>query len=483
MEVIMGLRRSPSSARRHVPARRHGRTLAATLAVVALTCGAGFHTATAAAATHKAIVINVHKYGATGDGKHDDSRAVQRAIGVAAAHPGSTVYLPAGSYYCPSRVRLAGHVNLRGDGMSASWLMGHLDFGSRSVVSKLKIGAAGVSAVSNLGGATHTTFKSCRFRGGGGGGSNAAVIWLGSSSGSSSSLSHVTFSRCQVERNLGVESFSVNGGSGRDFNDISVYENPSAGGSQVSSLAFVGCHVGVSNGAGGHDTGSPRAGIEVWTGTGKVVKGWHHITIRNCTFEATDRFCIDLADFPAANGKHLAGPALIQGNLIKGAGYGSGDHPWSYSICLEAPRNVTIRGNTIYAAYGSTVCASAGPASHTVIVGNHIDLTVNNGVHQSGDEAVVLKGQNNVFERNVVKAGAGSGPLLYLKSTTGNHVSANRFYDPRSSGNPAMVLLRDASHNVLVNNLFSTAASSAPRIAVQGASSGNRLRPNTFRHS
>ncbi len=128
------------------------------------------------------------------------------------------------------------------------------------------------------------------------------------------------------------------------------------------------------------------------------------------------------------------------------------------------------------------MCGSYGPASHTVIVGNHIDLTVNNGVHQTGDEAVVLKGQSNVFTHNVVKAGAGSGPLLYLKNTTGNRVSANKLYDTRSSGNPAMVLLRDSSRNVLVGNLFSTAASSAPRISVQGASSNNKLRPNTFRH-
>ncbi len=274
----MGLRRSLNAAHHHVHAQRRVRTLAATLAVVALTCGAGYRTATAAAATH-AIVVNVHKYGATGDGSHNDSQALQRAIRAAAAHPGSTVYLPRGTYYCPSRVRLTSHVNLRGDGMSASWLKGHLDFGSRCTISKLKIGAAGVSAVSNLGGASHSTFKSCRLRGGGGGGSDAAVLWLGSCSDSSSSLSHVTFSHCQIERNLGVENWSVNGGSGHDYNDISVYENPKAGGSQVSSLAFIGCHVGVSNGAGGHDTGSPRAGIEVWTGTGKVVQGWHRITI------------------------------------------------------------------------------------------------------------------------------------------------------------------------------------------------------------
>ncbi len=484
----MELRRNLNAARRHAHAHALARTLAATLGVVAAVgCGVGYQaaaaTAAGSAATHKAtIVVNVRRQGAKGDGRHNDSQAVQRAVRTAAAHPGSTVYLPRGVYYCPTGIRLTSHVNLKGDGRSASWLMGHLDFGSRCTISRLKIGAARVSAVANLRGASHTTFKGCRFRGGGGKGYDSPVLMLGSSSGSSRSLHHVTFSDCEVERNLGVENWSINGGSGRGYNDISVHVNPAAGGAQVTDLKFVGCHVGVSNGAGGHNSGSPRAGIEVWSGPGRVAQSWHRITIRHCVFEATDRFCIDLADRPTARGKHLAGPALIEGNLIKGGGYGPGAHPWSYSICLEAPRNVTIRANTIYAAHDSTVCGSYGPASHTVIVKNLIDLTVANGVHQTGDEAVVLKGQGNVFARNVVKAGAGSGPLLYLKKTTGSRVAGNRFYDARTSGNPAMVLLRDASRNVLVNNLFSTAADSAPRILVEGARSATTLRPNTIRH-
>ena len=87
------------------------------------------------------------------------------------------------------------------------------------------------------------------------------------------------------------------------------------------------------------------------------------------------------------------------------------------------------------------MCGSYGPASHTVIVDNHIDLTVNNGVHQSGDETVVLKGQRNVFERNVVKAGVSSGPLLYLKKTTGNRVAGNTLlrhaHERRSAHGPS----------------------------------------------
>jgi hypothetical protein len=463
-----------------VPTRPLVATLVAALAITAsVACAAAYRTATATAAP---LVFDVHRFGAAGDGRHNDSGPLQRAIDRAAAHPGSIVYLPRGTYSCPAGIRLRSRVNLRGDGSSSSWLQGHLDFASRSTISKLKIGTAGVDAVSNLSGASHTTFSRCRFRGGGAG-SGGAVVLLGSSSGSSHSLSYVTFSHCQIERNLGVEDWSVNGGSGHGYNDISVYENPNAGGSQISHLAFLACHVGVSNGAGGHDTGSPRADIEVWTGTGKIVKGWSHLTIRGCVFEASDRFCIDLADWPAANGMHLAGPALIEGNTIKGGGYGSGDHPWSYSICLEAPRNVRIAHNTIYGAADSTICGSYGPASHTVIVYDHIDLTVANGVQPTGDEAVVLKGQDNVFEHNVVKGGDGCGALLYLKKTTGDQVSANQFYDARSSDIPAMVKLQDASHNVIAHNVFSTAAGSVPRMLILGSSSQNTLLPNTFRHS
>ena len=427
----------------------------------------------------RARLVDVRDLGARGDGVTLDTAAFTKALDKAASD-GTGVWVPAGTYRV-QRLVLPDRITVRGPGSDLAWIEGGLSFRSFDLVAGLKIGDRKAST-GNHGGAAQTVFQDCRLRGGGGAGYDSAVLTLGSSSGSSRSLDHVTFSDCEIERNLGVEDWSVNRGSGRGFNDISVHENPAAGGSHVTDLKFVGCHIGVSNGAGGHDTGSPRAGIEVWSGPGKVAQGWHRVTIRDCTFEATDRFCIDFSDDPKASGRHVAGPVLIEGNLIKGGGYGPGKHPRSYSICLEAPRNVTIRGNTIYAAYASTVCGSYGPASHTVIVDNIINLTVDNGVHQTGDEAVVLKGRGGVFVRNVVYAGVGSGPLLYLKETARNRVAGNRFYDTRAGGNPAMVLLRDASHNVVTGNLFSTAADSAPRILVKGLSFDNKLRPNTFRH-
>lgn len=423
-------------------------------------------------------LVNVRAKGAKGNGTTDDTSAFKAALSTA-ARKGTGIYVPAGVYRV-SRLALPNGVVVAGAGRDRAWVKGGLSFGSRTTVVDLKIGDRGVS-VRNLPGASYTTFKRCRLRGGGGGGADAPVLMLGSAAGSNS-LHHVTFIGCQIERNLGVENWSQNR-YGRGFNNITVNENAAAGGSHVGYLKFIGCHVGVSNGSGGHDTGSPRAGIEVWSSRARTIaQGWHHLTIRKCTFEATDRFCIDLADFPTASGRHLAGPALIEDNLIKGAGWGPGDHPWSYSICLEAPNDVTIRGNKIYAAHLTTISGSYSPQARTVIEDNVIDLSVANGVTQTEDEAIVLRGPNCVFRRNVVRAGPGSGPLLYLKGSIAGRVTGNRFHDPRSGSNPAMMLIVDASRNLVSGNRFSTAAAAAPRILIQGSSAGNTLRDNVFLH-
>lgn len=423
-------------------------------------------------------LVNVRSRGAIGNGSADDTAAFRSAL-ARAARRGTGIYVPAGVYRI-SRLDLPNGVVVAGAGRSKAWIKGGLSFGSHNTVADLKIGDRGVS-VRNRRGAHDTTFTRCRLRGGGGTGRDAPVLMLGSAAGNNS-LRRVTFRSCQIERNLGVEDWSRNA-NGLGFNNITVHENAAAGGSHIGYLKFIGCRVGVSNGSGGHDTGSPRAGIEVWSSRASTIaQGWHHLVIRKCTFEATDRFCIDLADFPTASGQHLAGPALIEDNLIKGAGWGPGEHPWSYAICLEAPRNVTIRGNTIYAAHLTTIASSYSRQGHTLIEGNVIDLSVPNGVTQTGDEAVVLKGRGDIFRKNVVRAGAGSGPLLYLKRSTAARVVRNRLHDRRTSGNPAMVVLLDASGSVISGNRFSTAAVTAPRIVNWGTDSDYTLKDNVYVH-
>ncbi len=67
-----------------------------------------------------AAVYNVRSFGALGDGKAIDSRAINRAIETAAASGGGTVFLPAGTYLSGS-IRMKSNINL------------HLDIGARIV--------------------------------------------------------------------------------------------------------------------------------------------------------------------------------------------------------------------------------------------------------------------------------------------------------------------------------------------------------------
>ena len=86
-----------------------------------------------------------------------------------------------------------------------AWLKGEVVFGSHSSISGLKLGDAGKST-HNRRGASNTTFTACRFRGGGGSDFNAPVIMLGLSQ---NSCDHITFTDCDIERNLASSSAAV----------------------------------------------------------------------------------------------------------------------------------------------------------------------------------------------------------------------------------------------------------------------------------
>jgi len=351
----MGLRRSHKS-RRHAHAHPLARLVVVTLVAAAtVACAAGYHPAAATAAPKARILINVRQHGATGDGRHNDSQAVQRAINLAAVHPGSIVYLPRGVYYCPTGIRLASHVSLKGDNRSASWLMGHLDFGSRCTVSRLKIGASNVSAVTNLPNAAHVTFTRVRFRGGGA--TYAPVIVLGGCRGSHKSCSFITFKNCEVERNLGVETNPPS----KNLNDITLLSSYIAGETVVHDITFDHCHVGVRNGQGGWDIGSPRMALEVWPDFGTDSGGhltaaqtgqkpWYNVTVTNCVFEATDWSVLDFSDQVTCDNQgqfaHSATGVVVRGNVLHGAG-----HRWPKGmgrITFEGPADSVCSNNTIY---------------------------------------------------------------------------------------------------------------------------------------
>jgi polygalacturonase len=82
------------------------------LAPFALAPGAAFaQDATSSATGSAPLLFDVRRYGAAGDGKSVDTRAINNAVEAAAAVGGGVVVLPAGDYVCFS-IRLKSHVSL-----------------------------------------------------------------------------------------------------------------------------------------------------------------------------------------------------------------------------------------------------------------------------------------------------------------------------------------------------------------------------------
>lgn len=71
--------------------------------------------------------IDVRSYGAKGDGSTDDTTAINNAI--AAAAPGSVVFLPRGTYRTTSKINLASNITLRGEGDASVIKVDHTDIG------------------------------------------------------------------------------------------------------------------------------------------------------------------------------------------------------------------------------------------------------------------------------------------------------------------------------------------------------------------
>ncbi|WP_263356225.1 rhamnogalacturonidase [Acidicapsa ligni] len=88
-----------------------GAGLAATLPALAQPLSASASAKTATASTAPASGFNVRHFGAVGDGKNLDSKAINAAIEAAADAGGGTVYFPAGVYASYS-IRLKSHITL-----------------------------------------------------------------------------------------------------------------------------------------------------------------------------------------------------------------------------------------------------------------------------------------------------------------------------------------------------------------------------------
>ena len=374
------------------------------------------------------FTVSVKDFGAVGDGRHDDTRAFRKALQVAAQRSGGTVRVPAGEYRLSS-LAIPDGVRVIGSGMERSWLHGAVKAGSHVTLLDLKIGTEGKSFRLSPG-AHDSTFARCRFRGGGGESADCAVIMLGYGMGND--CARITFSDCKVECNLGVEDAQHS----RDFNNISVFEVGAAGGSHVTDVTFKGCHIGVSNGV---RSGSPRAGLEAFTDSsrGPVVHGWSNLRIVDCVFEATDEFCVDLADMPISGTQvRASGPALIRDSVLKGGGLAE-DSRWGYTICVESPRDVVIEGNTVYRASNNTFKMGHGDMSFvapkTIIRDNLFDLTRDTGAIQYPEVAYFNRQEaGNKFTGNNVVADVGR-TIFELEQARDNTIVDNTLRVPRAA--------------------------------------------------
>jgi len=395
------------------------------------------------------------------------------------AKAGQTVVVGPGTF--SGSISIPDGVTVVGQGMDASYIDGGVAYGSNVIVRDIKLGTAGFS-IHNAKNASNTVFERVRFRGGGGASVlNSPVVRLG---GSDRSANHITFKDCLIERNLGTENAERSLG----FNNIGIMEVADAGGAHVDSITFDGCHVGVSNGRTDipRNIGGPRAGLEAYTDpNGAPVHGWSNLNLVNCVFEATDSFCVDLADTPLPSGERASGPARIAGCTLKGGGWGGA--PFGYTLCLEAPKGVVIENNTIYRGYNNTLgCgASSGIGGGYIIRDNTIDCTFDNGITPlpaTGYHAMVLLlGDGNVFTGNTIVTNVG-GLQLELQNFTRGSVTGNTLIEKRTSSAPWAINVWDSSGSTVTGNTFRTASTSAPVIHYQGTNANNTVTSNTFQH-
>lgn len=278
---------------------------------------------------------------------------------IRAATAGQTVFVPAGTY--TGTLTVPDGVSVVGAGRDVSWIKGQVHFGNNSRIVGLKIGDTGMAAVHNKHtGAVNTVFEDCRFRGGGGNAWTYVVLL-----GESGATSGITFRRCDVECNLGVENDSMS----RGYNDVTIWVGGSV---SVSDVLFEECHIGVSNGV---RSGAPRMAVECYTDDGATY-GWQRVTFRGCVVEASDGHGLDFSDESNKRSEGL----LVEDCWVKGAGLKT-TAPWAASIDLEYPLRAVIRNNRfgLGREFSVQMTTRGDPysPSYTLWEGNVIDLTPN----------------------------------------------------------------------------------------------------------
>jgi hypothetical protein len=87
-------------------------------------------------------VYNVVDYGANGSDLNPDDAGIAAAISASKSDPGSTVYLPGGTYYVSSHVHFGGRTRVAGEGMGVSIIRPHATYSSSEALFTAGNGAA-----------------------------------------------------------------------------------------------------------------------------------------------------------------------------------------------------------------------------------------------------------------------------------------------------------------------------------------------------
>lgn len=434
--------------------------------------------------------ISVTDFGARGDGVTDCTNAVLAAIATAKGQP---VNFPAGTYYLASTLAVPDGSHLAGPHGtgpdSSAWLKGAVIYNSHSSFCDLKIGDKGKNGILNGMNATKTDFMRCQFRGGGIA-NGVAPMRFGNGL---NSASHITFTDCNIERNLG--DWETNGV--HNWNNVIWYEQVSSlRGSHMEYIRFTRCHFGVSNGRTdiARNIGSPRANVELWNddGGGNAVRhGWHHVWFTDCIFEAADTFTFN-APSAVYKGAHSDAYLTIDGCILKGGGVARST--FAYGIAMEGVNHWTINNCDIYPAWSYCLSniTSVGVDAHDWAVTNnrfHFDDYSKGGLTtRSNEAAILLQGTNGSFTGNSIANSEGSYYLLWLGDYYNSSwamnctVSGNTFHERRPVASD-IGAISNATGCTVVNNTFRTEAGRSPTILKQGSNPNTSVANNTFLHN
>ena len=434
-----------------------------------------------------------------GDGVTDDRAHILAAIADAGANP---VYFLAGTYLLSSALTVPDGTDLVGPPVSAlaypvsgcevptAHLSGALIYGSDSTFSDLRIGASTVNGVLNGATAHDTTFTRCQFRGGGSSGwPHTAPMYFG---GGTNDATNITFSDCNIERNLCDYATAESNGAN---NVIWSEQVGNLSGSHMEYIYFLGCHFGVSNGRVGltRNYGSPRMNVELYCdpspdpNTG-VRHGWHHVWFTDCCVEAGDMTCFN-APNAIYNNTHDDSYLYLEHSTFYGGGYAQGT--WPFGIAIEGANYVTVDDCDIYPSYSfsfSFLATLGVDCNNAVITNNrfHCD-DYSHMPFTTGDNqpTILLEGTSHTFTNNVLHSNpSGTGRAIqlwlgYFYDTgygANMTITGNEFHELRTDALVnSMVFVYNCTGTTITGNTFRNDRAGVPEITYAGTNTATTV--------